>query len=148
MEIHHDYRINLYNHRNLTSIYRKEFEKRKIEWYYLQHRSTKSHGFRPNNLWKRWRIFCFEINLSNVYLLSMLYFEVNHIQPIDLYQNMHIGIENLYPIQLSNYVRVIFDKSKMNFIIYSLFFNYLLRNTLKFLLLSYMVQLKFIKTLN
>jgi hypothetical protein len=78
----------------------------------------------------------------------MLYFEVNHIQPIDLYQNMHIGIENLYPIQLSNYVRVIFDKSKMNFIIYSLFFNYLLRNTLKFLLLSYMVQLKFIKTLN
>lgn len=37
---------------------------------------------------------------------------MNHIQPIDLYQNKRIEIENLYPIRSSNYVHVIFDKSK------------------------------------
>jgi len=45
-------------------------------------------------------------------LLLVSHFEVNHIQPIDLYQNMHIEIENQYPIPLSNYVHVIFDKSE------------------------------------
>ena len=69
---------------------------------------------------------------------------MNRNQPIDLYRNKRIEIENLYPIQLSNYVRVIFGKSKTR-LFYSLsfiLFLALLRNRLKFLLLLYMDPLE------